>query len=314
MGTEHKCQWCGKEFEPTCHKSRQKFCSAECRIKYHNAKRYYGGKVDVCPECGAPVEQSGERGRWRRFCSDRCRQGYHRKQRQEKQHEQGRGKQVCPNCGIEFEVDWNCKTRRFCSDECRKEWWKEYRKANPSREPGMRNCAFCGKEFTSERWHGGEYCSRECYLQAMAQTREDRVCGWCGEGFSTFVKSEQKYCSRECAAAARHDPGHKRGMRRIRYTNAEDWKEQLHEASKKSPPPSRGKRVWLVCGETSMYTGLDGLLGIIRYQLNHSPYDGNLYVFRDLSGSMIKYLEWDGAGFCLSKRRGRKSSARRTKK
>lgn len=74
MGTEHKCQWCGKEFEPTCHKSRQKFCSAECRIKYHNAKRYYGGKVDVCPECGAPVEQSGERGRWRRFCSDRCRQ------------------------------------------------------------------------------------------------------------------------------------------------------------------------------------------------------------------------------------------------
>ena len=29
MGTEHKCQWCGKEFEPTCHKSRQKFRSAE---------------------------------------------------------------------------------------------------------------------------------------------------------------------------------------------------------------------------------------------------------------------------------------------
>ena len=308
MGTEHKCQWCGKEFEPTCHKSRQKFCSAECRIKYHNAKRYYGGKVDVCPECGAPVEQSGERGRWRRFCSDRCRQEYHRKQRQEKQHEQGRGKQVCPNCGVEFELDWNCKTRRFCSEECRKEWWKEYHKANPSREPGMRRCAFCGKEFSSDRWQGGEYCSRECYLQAMAQTREDRVCGWCGEGFSTFVKSEQKYCSRECAAAVRHDPGHKRGMRRIRYTGPEDWKEQLHEASKKSPPPRRGKRVWLVCGETSMYTGLDGLLGIIRYQLNHSPYDGNLYVFRDLSGSMIKYLEWDGAGFCLSKRRAQSGS------
>lgn len=211
MGTEHKCQWCGKEFEPTCHKSRQKFCSAECRIKYHNAKRYYGGKVDVCPECGAPVEQSGERGRWRRFCSDRCRQEYHRKQRQEKQHEQGRGKQVCPNCGVEFELDWNCKTRRFCRDECRKEWWKEYRKANPSGEPGMHKCAFCGKEFTSERWHGGEYCSRECYLQAMAQTREDRVCGWCGEGFSTFVKSEQKYCSRECAAAVRHNPGPQTG-------------------------------------------------------------------------------------------------------
>lgn len=115
--------------------------------------------------------------------------------------------------------------------------------------------------------------------------------------------------SRNTAAGnARHNPGHKRGMRRIRYTNAEDWKEQLHEASKKSPPPRRGKRVWLVCGETSMYTGLDGLHGIIRYQLNHSPYDGNLYVFRDLSGTMIKYLEWDGAGFCLSKRRAQSGS------
>ena len=56
------------------------------------------------------------------------------------------------------------------------------------------------------------------------------------------------------------------------------------------------------------HTGLDGLLGIIRYQLNHSPYDGNLYVFRDLSGTMIKYLEWDGAGFCLSKRRAQSGS------
>lgn len=52
-----------------------------------------------------------------------------------------------------------------------------------------------------------------------------------------------------------------------------------------------------------MYTGLDELLGIIRYQLNHSPYDVNVYVFRDLSGTMIKYLEWDGAGFCLGRRR-----------
>ena len=226
MEREHKCEWCGKEFEPTCHKSRQKFCSAECRIKYHNAKRYYGGRVGICPECGEPVEQSRERGRW----------------------------------------------RRFCSDECRKEWWREYHKASPSKEPGARKCVLCGKEFTSDRWHGGEYCGREC------------------------------------AAAARHDPGHKRGMRRIQYTGPEEWKEQLHEASRRSPPPKRGKRVWLVCGVTSMYLGLDGLLGIIRYQLNHSPYDGSLYVFRDFSGTMIKYLEWDGAGFCLSKRRAQSGS------
>lgn len=76
--------------------------------------------MDVCPECGEPVEQSGERGRWRRFCSDRCRQEYHRKQRQSKQREQGRGKPVCPNCGIEFEVDWSCKIRRFAAKSARR--------------------------------------------------------------------------------------------------------------------------------------------------------------------------------------------------
>ena len=175
---------------------------------------------------------------------------------------------MCPECGATVEQRGELgRWRRFCSEECRKEWWKEYHKANPSKAPGARECVHCRKEFTSERWHGGEYCSREC------------------------------------AAAARHDPCHKRGMRRIRYTSPEEWREQLHEASRKSPLPRRGKRVWLVCGETSMYTGLDGLLGIIRYRLNRSPYDGNLYVFRDFSGTMIKYLEWDGAGFCLSKRR-----------
>lgn len=49
--------------------------------------------------------------------------------------------------------------------------------------------------------------------------------------------------------------------------------------------------------------GLDGLTSIIRYQLRCNPYDGSIYVFRDCTGSMLKYIEWDGQGFLQGKRR-----------
>lgn len=310
MGTELTCKYCGKSFEPTCHISRQKYCSQECRVKYNNAKRYYGGLVNTCPECGEHIEQSGERGRWRRFCSDRCRKEYNRKKQQEKRHSEKRPKQICPNCGREFQPEWGDKPRRFCSDTCRVEWWKEYHKANPQEETGERKCVCCGREFQSDRWHGGEYCSRDCYLKTMAKSRVQITCAWCGEGFTAPVSAGRKYCSLDCMTAARHQPGkYKRASHRIFYTNPEEWREQLQEASRKAgAPKKRGKRVWLVCGTTSMYTGLDGLLGIIRYQLNHNPFDGGIYVFCDFTGTMLKYLEWDGAGFCLGKRRAQSGS------
>ena len=52
-----------------------------------------------------------------------------------------------------------------------------------------------------------------------------------------------------------------------------------------------------------MYTGLDGLAAIVRYHLKHDPCDGSVYVFRDGTGSMLKYIEWDGQSFVQGKRR-----------
>ena len=57
-----------------------------------------------------------------------------------------------------------------------------------------------------------------------------------------------------------------------------------------------------------MYTGLDGLLAIIRYHLKRDPYDGSVYVFRDGSGTMLKYIEWDGMEFQQGKRRAQSGS------
>ena len=66
MANELACSNCGMGFTPTCHITRQKFSSSECRVRYNNAKRYYTDTpVNECPECGTPIQQSGEAGRWR---------------------------------------------------------------------------------------------------------------------------------------------------------------------------------------------------------------------------------------------------------
>jgi transposase len=144
----------------------------------------------------------------------------------------------------------------------------------------------------------------------MAKTRSRILCAWCGEEFIALSSLDRKYCGIDCAAAARRKPTWPaKAQRRITYRTPEQWREQLAEAAKKAERPERrGRRVWLVCGKTSMYTGLDGLLGIIRYQLHHDPYNGDIYVFRGFNGTMLKYLEWDGAGFCISKRHAQSGS------
>ena len=66
MANELACLNCGMGFTPTCHITRQKFSSSECRVRYNNAKRYCTDTpVNECPECGTPIQQSGEAGRWR---------------------------------------------------------------------------------------------------------------------------------------------------------------------------------------------------------------------------------------------------------
>lgn len=304
MQEEKICVNCGKRFIPTCHITRQKYCSDACRIRYNNAKRYYSEvPVNVCPECGEPIRQSGEPGRWRRFCSDRCRQTYHYKKRLDKRIQNWEPpKQVCPNCGIEFLPEWGRgKQRRFCSDSCRIVWWQDYHKANPTIQPQPAWCTYCGRELTGDQ---KKYCSRDCYLKAMEETHEERVCQWCGDTFSAYAGGEQRYCSRNCAVAASSAPkGYRRGSHRIPAEDKESWHKRLTEAARNQEWDGGRKRVILVCGATSMYTGLDGLAAIVKYRLKLNPYNGSIYVFRDGTGSMLKYLQWDGQSFCQGKRR-----------
>ena len=198
----------------------------------------------------------------------------HRQKVLAERRNRARPQQICPNCGKEFQPEWGeGRQRKFCCDACRIEWWKEYHKAHPPEEMPLEECQFCGAPLTGKQWRQS-YCSRFCYPLAMGQTHVEEICEWCGEKFTDTSGRGRRYCSRSCATAARASGGGK-----------------------------RGKRVRLVCGITNMYTGLDGLVAIIRYHLKLDPYDGSVYVFRDGIGSMLKYIEWDGQSFLQGKRR-----------
>jgi hypothetical protein len=111
------------------------------------------------------------------------------------------------------------------------------------------------------------------------------------------------YCSHPCAVAGRTAPGRRRGQRRIPVTDAQEWRSLLTQAAKAAERKDLEIVARLVCGPTNMYNGADGLVSIIRYSLRQNPYDGNIYAFRDGSGS--KYPQRDGSGFSLSTRRAR---------
>ena len=264
---------------------------------------YTDTPVNECPECGTPIEQSGEAGRWRRFCGKHCRQLYHYKKWQEKQQANYRPPvQICPNCGKDFQPEWGPgMQRRFCGDACRIQWWTDYRRANPSLEEKPLWCECCGQALRMDQ---KKYCSRACYLRAMEETHRQQVCAWCGEEFSIYAGEERQYCCRNCANAAQTAPKNfRRGIRRIRNTEPESWAEHIKQAARDAELDRDSKRVRLVCGETSMHAGIDSLSAIIRYRLRFNPYDGSIYVFRDQSGTMLKYLHWDGQSFCQGKRR-----------
>ncbi len=298
-----KCECCGKEFEPTCHITKQKYCSDKCRNKVNNAKRYYDGKIDVCLECGIKIDQSGTKGRWKRFCSDKCRQSYNYKRVTEKRRNRIKEPKICPNCGKEFMPNWSGNVRKFCSDEYRIEWWREYHKAHPKEDENSK-CLYCGNEFRKEKWHGGKYCSRDCYVKAMGNTKEIKICQWCGEEFWGYKIQEQKYCSVDCATESMHPvEKHKKASHRIHYKDIESWKENLQQASRNGRISRKGREVRLVCGTTSMNIGIDGLLSIIKYELDSNPYDGRIYAFNDYTGNILKYIMWDGASFIEGKRK-----------
>lgn len=297
METKHECKCCGKEFEPTCHKIRQIYCSEACRIKYNNAKRY-APPENACLECGATLTQSGQCGKNRKFCTDACRRAYHAKKAAEKKRIERQTPRICPNCGGEFVPMWEKGgLPRYCSDDCRIEWWKEYHRVTPDEREPNSVCAYCGKALEKGN---KQYCSRACYRLGTAKVRGRRRCEWCGELLPKKAQAGQKYCCQSCAASAwklRNPTGVKH--RCITTRNSGAWRKQLAELAKGvGVEAPKNQRIYLICG-LKLVASTERLIEHLRYELKCDPYDGSIYVFCGNERTLLKWLEWDGSGFCV---------------
>lgn len=68
------------------------------------------------------------------------------------------------------------------------------------------------------------------------------------------------------------------------------------------PVPSSA-RIWLAVGRTDMRRGMNGLALQVQQALNRDPHAGDLFVFRGVSGNLIKVLWHDGIGMSLYAKR-----------
>ncbi|WP_342792463.1 IS66 family insertion sequence element accessory protein TnpB [Oryzifoliimicrobium ureilyticus] len=57
--------------------------------------------------------------------------------------------------------------------------------------------------------------------------------------------------------------------------------------------------MWIATGHTDMRCGFPSLALRVQEVLKLNPLDGNLFVFRGRSGSLIKVIWSDGQGSCL---------------
>ena len=185
------CIQCGKSFEThICHleAGRSKFCSREC---YGAFKHISGTKTIICEQCGKEFERikymnqrfcsrkcSGKAGRTRQLvkclncgkefysvparlndgkdscCSRECALEYKKRLRP---------KVVCENCGKHFTTFPSTPNRKFCSNSCKHEGMNKRAPDGKKKQPVVRNCKACGKEFTVPfPSRKAENCSKIC--------------------------------------------------------------------------------------------------------------------------------------------------------
>jgi len=62
-------------------------------------------------------------------------------------------------------------------------------------------------------------------------------------------------------------------------------------------PPNT--RISLCTSPVDMRKSFNGLIGVVRRQLNADPQTGHLFVFLNKSNTLAKILYWDGDGFAI---------------
>lgn len=162
------CAFCGKEFMPR--DDRQKFCSAECRIKFFNEKITAKKKVWLekqtrkCDFCGK--EYTPIRGN-QRYCTNECRIEADRQAKKEANKITATKK--CEICEKEF---LPTKSRqKYCSPDCVKEAHKANQRVFAERHKVQKKCRICGAILTGRQI---SCCSKECLKESERRRRAEQ--------------------------------------------------------------------------------------------------------------------------------------------
>lgn len=184
------CITCNKSFIVTNPRSRQTFCSKECRP----ARKHVSIASRDCQSCHTTFIPTYN---CQQYCSKDCRwKGFSTSRKVIR--EQIR----CQTCNAEFIP--KRKGKLFCSHKCS-------RNQNP---PVTKQCETCLKDFTvAYRFRGQKTCGRECAAVATSKalkTRETKQCLACNADFEVVqsYKDKGKYCSYKCFLSTRktHQP------------------------------------------------------------------------------------------------------------
>jgi transposase len=60
-----------------------------------------------------------------------------------------------------------------------------------------------------------------------------------------------------------------------------------------------GVKVWVATTPVDMRKSFDSLAEVVRSFLGHDPLSGNLFVFRNKGGHLVKVLWWDRDGLAI---------------
>lgn len=181
----NKCEYCGREFEPS--RSNQRFCSYKCNQKYwyHNNPEYRARKkaksqehkaarldrVRTCAICGKefkPIRSP------QKCCSPECRKEHYRRYFNDYFHKHHSAKEklplpVCRNCGNEFKPDNSGKI--FCCRECYVEYCSAKKAA--AKKPAAKNDGKTLGQWVREAKECGlDYGTYRAYLN-MGKTYEE---------------------------------------------------------------------------------------------------------------------------------------------
>ena len=149
------CGHCGKNYEPTDHRGRQKYCSRACFGEATGEAKRIHPRLKICEYCSKEFEPHANHRKTAKYCSIAC---------------QGKAKRIhprvktCLHCGKNYEPPVNRGSRKYCSAACSSKAIGEALRIHPR----VKTCLHCGKNYEPPGNRGrAKYCSTACYYRSM---------------------------------------------------------------------------------------------------------------------------------------------------